>query len=65
MTLRSILAVPCTCRNCGWTGVSGDCEAGFDGDLSCPACWPAEIHVEIHYNAHERNPTAAAGDRHG
>ncbi len=60
VTLRSITAVPCTCRQCGWNGLTGECEADDEGTPICPICPPEQVPVEIHYSEHERNPTGAS-----
>lgn len=52
--MRKITEVPCHCANyeCGWSGVTGNCDATADGDLFCPKC---ELYfVKIEYDEREQ-----------
>jgi hypothetical protein len=58
--LRSITSVPVTCRLCEWTGVTGDCLPGDDGELLCGKC--ASYDLEIHHLPHEVAHQAGVSD---
>ena len=47
--LPSITEIPCTCMECEWTGVTGDCEADIkgDGELGCPVCFMGGWRIEV------------------
>jgi hypothetical protein len=69
--MRSITAVPCSCPECGWKGVTGDAEPDVDGEgsLGCPECYKPTKEgrlvrplVDIEYTDSERS-TVTSGDQ--
>ena len=58
--LRSILDVPARCPECGWVGITAECEFDIDGDggMGCPNSthYGKPVKVIFDYLPHERNP---------